>query len=168
MRVLLLPPSVSVCICVILYVCVWKRGMWTSALRVRGKKMSYGISDYVFQCFFVEYLAPPHPPPLKALATAKVSGDWNQTQNSGQTWNHNRETVMPRNQLFGFMWLMWCLNFTHCFAQSKQCFRMKRKAVSKIYGAVHQCETSYSMQGWFSLCHVCHWVLWKSTTVSLR
>lgn len=33
---------------------------------------------------------------------------------------------------------------------------MKRKAVSKIYSAVHQSETSYCMWGRFYLYHVCH------------
>lgn len=59
------------------------------------------------------------PPKLKALATAKVSEDWNQTQNSGQTWNRNREKSHAEKPTLWFYVTYVVLNFTHCFAQSK-------------------------------------------------
>lgn len=81
----------SVCMWVLFCLCERPSALW-----VQGKKMSYGISDYVSQCFFVQYLAfsffffPPTPWNWKPMATAEVSGDGNQTQNSGQTWKRNR------------------------------------------------------------------------------
>lgn len=42
----------SVCMWVLFCLCERPSALW-----VQGKKMSYGISDYVSQCFFVQYLA---------------------------------------------------------------------------------------------------------------
>lgn len=79
----------SVCMWVLFCLCERPSALW-----VQGKKMSYGISDYMSQCFFVQYLAFFFPPPTpwnwKPMATTEVSGDGNQTQNSGQTWKRNR------------------------------------------------------------------------------
>lgn len=97
-------------------VSVWTRESecpWSS-----GKKMSYGISDYMLQWRTVfSFFFPPVK--LKALATAKVSEDWNQTQNSGQTWTQNREKSHAEKPILWFYVTYVVLNFTHCFAQSK-------------------------------------------------
>lgn len=107
-------------VCMWVLFCLCER---PSALWVQGKKMSYGISDYVSQCFFVQYLAflffffSPNPLKLKAHGHCRSIWRW---KSDTELWTDleekQREKAMPRNQLSGFMWLLWCLNFTHCFA----------------------------------------------------
>lgn len=96
-----------------------------TALWVRGRKCH--IAYLVTCCDGVQYLGFP-PPSLeteRVRAAAKVSGDWNQTQSSGQSWKQHREKSHAEKPSPRFYVTCVALNFILFILNSQKCFKMK-------------------------------------------
>lgn len=125
--------------------------------------MSYGISDYVLRwCTVFSFFS--HPLKLKALTTVKAFGDWNQTQNSGQTWNQNREKSHAEKPALWFYVTCVVLTFTPLFWTVESVSRWREKLSVKFTMHFTDVKLHAVCEVEFSLQHVCHWLLchWDS------
>lgn len=127
-----------------------------------GKKMSYGRSDYmlrwctVFRFFLVFFFSL-----LKPKASHGHCKNIWRLKSDPELWSdlEPKQREKPCRETKSLVLCDLCgVEFHPIVLNSQKCFKMKRKAVCKIYDTLHRHEASCSMWGWeFPLHHVYHW-----------
>lgn len=128
------------------------------ALWVQGRKCH--MADLITCCDGVQYSAfffSPSWNQRPCMATAKISADWNQTQNSGQTWNQNRGKSHAEKPTPWFYVTYVVLNSTPLFWTVKSVSRWRQKLSVKFMTHVTDAKLHAVCEVEFPLHHVYHW-----------